>query len=252
MGYPYKSGYVGQIHADGWGWDDCAEASAVRLLREAGKLDSAGAHLAQINQVRHDMTGNWDSPYNGFTYSDQIVRGLGVYGIQSHWSDAYGDAHAAPWSLVVVAAEPMLADGSYAYNPGALGGGTHVCLWMPDGLVDDPLAELGGFGDVRWDLGSLQSVFLGAVIVDTEVGAAWPPLPPPPPAKPLLARRRTAAVRLGLKPAPEHGGPNRVTIPAGGELLDTGKRHLEWEEVYYGSHAVGYWVWVPAAGLLEK
>lgn len=244
-GYPFRSGYVGQIFADGWGHDDCAEASAVRLVREAGKLDASGDHLVQIAQMRFDMTGEQDSPYNGYTYSDQIVAGLAKYGIRAHWSDSYQEAHDAAWSLVVINYVVMLAGGGYAYGESALGGATHVCLWMPDGQVNDPLAQLGGYGDVRWDYGSLQQQFVGAIVIDTPVGEPWPPPAPAPAPKPVLRR---IGHTLGVKPTPAHGGPNVVVIPANGQFLDTGKRSSGFANVFYGSAGKGYWGWVDATG----
>lgn len=248
-GYPYRSGYVGQIHADGWGWDDCAEACGVRLVREAGKLDPAGDHLAQIAQMREDMTGERDSPSNGYTSSDQIAHGLAIYGINAHWSGSYAEAHNAPWSLVVINYVIELAGGGYAYSESALAGATHVCLWMPDGAVDDPLAQIGGYGDVHWNYASLQAHFLGAMIVDSQVGVPWPPpAPAPVPTPPApVAHRAQARTQLGVKPQPRHGGPDLVTIPKDGQLLDTGKRVDGWADVFYGAHGKAYWGWVPGA-----
>lgn len=46
-------------------------------------------------------------------------------------------------------------------------------------------------------------------------------------------QRRKAIAACGLKPQPAHGGPDLATIPAGGQLIDSGKRSGDWASIQW-------------------
>lgn len=198
----YRSGHVSQLrlNPDGTyaGDEDCGPACAVRYLREAGGIAADADRLEQINDFRLYVDGAPDQEGQGGTSLSDVERYMGRFGIPSAWSSRFQDAFASPVAVVLITAPPLLSDGSWPYDESWLGGAEHWILWLQacDGTsnhFNDPLTYFGGERDTHLDLGYLQRIFAGAILLPGQVSVS-PPWP-----QPILPAHITTACALKIR-----------------------------------------------------
>ena len=255
MAWEPRSAHVSQLeHATGYagiGLNDCGPSCLTRYAREAGILDLAGGIPDQLSQVAEDVRGYPDGPSNGYVSIDQLQTWLGNHGIASHYTEDWGAARAAAWTILLVDAF-QLAPAQYPQDWSWLGANTgvgdHLILGMPEyrgsaTYCNDPLAYDLGEVDNDYDIGALGTAFRAALLLpSTHHGEdPVPPVPVPPTPAPRPVRRMVNRA-CGLKLVAAHGGHDLYAIPAHGQLLDLGVRANGFAHVQFRDR-VG---WVPA------
>jgi hypothetical protein len=238
--------HVGGI--TGTGLDDCGISAAQRRLREGGELDPAGDIVTQLGQLAYEVRDHADNYSNGTLSVAQVAQLLANHGVGSHYTESFGEAHGAAWSLLLVDGT-RLAPAQYPAGWfGNLGGqANHFILWLPaylgsDTWVNDPLAYWNGQEDCQYSLESLEAAFYAALILpSTGHGEDQADVPQPPRQAPKPVRRMVSHP-CGLLPKPLHGTPAIATLPAHGQLLDSGVRRGDLAYVQYRAQ----WGWVQA------
>jgi hypothetical protein len=196
--------HVTQIHSDGSGWNDCAEASVARFLMECdlsrqpndqhwnivrAVLDPAQPLVgiwALISHLGELGRGEPDQPGQGYTTILGINAMLAAYGIAAQFTDggvaAYALALAAPWSLCWVdgtVMAPPTHPASYFGNEA--GQGNHFMLWLPsyqgrDNVFNDPLSiDPDIYSDAAYTVASVSEAMYGCwVLPNTNHGEDGP------------------------------------------------------------------------------
>ena len=255
MAWLPRSGHVSQLeHATGYagsGLSDCGPSCLTRYAREAGILDLAGGIPDQLSQVAEDVRGYPDGPSNGYVSIDQLQTWLGGHGIASHYTEDWGAARAAAWTILLVDAF-QLAPAQYPQDWSWLGANTgvgdHLILGLPQyrgsaTYCNDPLAYDLGEVDNDYDIGALGTAFRAALLLpSTHHGEdPVPPVPVPPTPAPRPVRRMVNRA-CGLKLVANHTSVALAQIPPHGQILDLGVRSHEWAHIQWRDK-IG---WVPA------
>jgi hypothetical protein len=255
--------HVTQIHSDGSGWSDCAEAAVARALMEydpttpARMANPEWALVREVADPKSPITiwdlisriciiarGYPDSPNNPPTSNVQFERVFTFFGLTwttyTTFISTQDEIFSQVWNNHLTLCwvdgttlQPASYPASY-FN--GWSGYDHIILGLPNGQFNDPLTV---FSNITGRAASID-VYYSATSVREALGGCWV-LPPPEGTQTI---EWIVSVDAKLKLWPNHlGAPvNRAvaSISEGEQVFPTGYSTPSWVEVKNGKGIRGF------------